>query len=94
MSYRPDEPAFNRPILLTESPLVTESTATAPTVDDEGNPLEVGELWVHEDTGARFYWSGSEWLSVSREQMEALKLDLLFEIRDYLRLQTDEEEEV
>lgn len=90
---RPDAPAFTRPALLTETPIIGVSTDTAPALDEEGSELAVGALWLHEDTGGRYYWTGSAWSAVTAEQADALRLDLLFEIRDMLRSQTDEEEE-
>jgi hypothetical protein len=84
MAFRPDAPAFNAPALLTVAPLVGLSTDDEPEVDGAGGPLEVGQVWQHEDTGAWKYWTGSVWKSVTVEQSEGLRLSLLFEIRDLL----------
>lgn len=85
MAFRPDAPASNRPALLTAAPLVSQSTDTAPALDGDGGPLEVGATWTHEDTGAWFYWTGSAWATVSVEQADGLRLAILFEIRDLLK---------
>lgn len=92
MSFRPDAPAFTRPTLFTGSPIVTLSTATAPSKDNDGGTLAVGQTWVHEDTGGWFYWTGAAWLPAQWDQAEGLKLSLLFEIRDLLQTQVSDDE--
>lgn len=84
MSYRPDAPAFSAPTLLSERPIVTLSTDDEPEVDNDNGALEVGHTWLHEDTGAMKYWTGSEWKPVTVQQADALRLNLLFDIRDML----------
>lgn len=83
MSYRPDAPAFVKPVL-TSDRIVTASTDTAPTIGPDGAALEAGQLWEHDDTGGLLYWTGTAWKAVDVDQREALKLSLLFEIRDLL----------
>lgn len=84
MSYRPDASAFNLPTLLTERPIVSLSTDDEPELDNDGGALEVGQTWLHEDTGSMRYWTGTEWKPVTVEQADGLKLNLLFDIRDLL----------
>ena len=85
MSYRPDAPAFTRPALATDSPIVGISTDDDPAVGAAGGALEVGATWLHEDTGVWKYWTGSAWVTVAVEQADGLRLSLLFEIRDLLQ---------
>lgn len=82
--YRPDAPASSAPALLTEPPIVTLSTDDEPTVDNDGGSLEVGQVWKHEDTGEmRYYTAAGTWATVTTQQADLLRLDLLFEIRDW-----------
>ena len=85
MSYRPDAPAFTKPALSTETPIIGLSTDSEPTVGVDGGALEAGATWLHEDTGALKYYTGSAWAAVAVEQADGLRLALLFEIRDLLR---------
>lgn len=82
MSFRPDAGAFSTPALLTERPIVTASTDDEPELDNDGGALEVGHTWLHQDTGAMFYYTGSAWRPVTEQQRENLTLFLLFDLRD------------
>lgn len=73
------------PALLTDPPIVTESTETLPTVGEDGGALEVGATLLHEDTGRLLYWTGSEWKLADLNQERGLQTSLLFEIRDLLQ---------
>jgi hypothetical protein len=82
--FRPDAPAFSAAPLSRERPIVTLSTDDEPEIDNDGGELEVGTTWLHEDTGSMFYYTGSAWKPVTVQQVEALKLNLLFDIHSRL----------
>lgn len=73
------------PALLTSAPIIGLSTDSDPTVGADGGALEVGQVWLHEDTGRQKYYTGSEWKLVDANQERGLQTALLLEIRDLLK---------
>lgn len=70
----------SEPTLTTET-LVLNSGATFPTsVDDYGSLLVIGQELYQQDTGGRYYWTGTTWKPVSTEQKLCQIADLLKEI--------------
>lgn len=69
--------------LRTDPPIYITGTDSEPTVDTDGGVLPVGRELVR-DTGARKYWNGSAWKTVTDTQKLCQVADLLIEIRDLL----------
>ena len=85
MSLNHADLALQRPELLTSERIVGLSTDDDPEVGPDGGDLEVGQVWLHEDTGRAKYWTGSEWKLADFNQEFRLQTALLFELRDMLK---------
>lgn len=72
------------PALLATPAIVGLSTDSSPVVGEDGGELMVGQTWLHEDTGALKYYTGSEWKLVDANQERGLQTALLFKILDRL----------
>lgn len=81
---------LNIPVLRTDGRLVGLSTATKPTTDEDGSTLEIGSEYVEDDTGASWYWDGSNWQAATLMQKLSQGIELMFEIRDLLQEEDDE----
>ncbi len=76
---------LQKPELLTGDQIVGISTDSEPIVGPDGGPLEIGQLWLHEDTGRLKWWTGSAWTLVEPNQEIRLQTALLREVRDLLK---------
>jgi hypothetical protein len=69
-----------QPTLTTDTIVLNAGDALPTSVDDYGSLLVVGQELYRQDTGGRYYWTGSAWAAVTDAQKLCQIVDLLKEI--------------